>query len=857
MDIRRITAVMTAAAVLSIGYQPPYAQAEETAAEILDITKFTVHDENLVHLGAGYLRGVEYLFDDQDKVPVSLENMKVDSDVWEATSRKNWTPNQQMEYGEASFYIDFGANYEIYGAALLDTNGTPVWTISDGEPFSWNEIAVQTMDTYNSWRAIKFDKPRLTRYMRFSSDYCDTGVSELAIYGRKVSELSDAQKAKTAPETSPSRVKLTAGQKAGFNAFIDDPLTAMMAGGNVREYHNFSWLLDDSGKVKFTQGTWGDMDSYYKSLKDRGISVIPCFQGGSAVISGASKSVPEIPVKAGADTLDPASYALHAQAMYQVAARYGSVKVPEDTINITDAQEVRTGLGLLDALENSNEPNKSWAGKANYFTPYELAAMCSADYDGHEGRIKNAGVKTADPDFRLAVGGLLTPQATLLTYLDEMKLWFDYNRSDGKFAVDILNIHLGPDDVCIEESSFRSRVAEIQEWIDKNAPDTELWISEFEIPMSDCAEEGTDAHDSELYQLRYAQRCTRTYLAAIAQGVDRITKFQLRDEGEGVYYNSGLVTGKGEWSKKQAWYQLACLTNILKNSDFVSETSDNGVDIMEFRDRDNGDIIKCLWSPTNSGVTIKNYKLAVGAAEKVYLTVPSEFVEGTASELEIKNGAVTLDVGETPVYVTLSSGKRTFINGRNSQIRPAEISLDIDKTQVCGLDKAPADKTLGQFYRMFDEPNTMPDPIYGDTKGMKTPETNVNQSGITAYAFFEKPCVFNGFAVYDTYGTGGIEVYDAYTEKLLWSSDLGGYMYRAVSFADDALPTDCVKIVKKGGDMNELAFYGYEAQKSWDVDDDGIVDSLDLAQMRRIIVSGSRFYAVSDLVGISKFILGE
>ncbi len=66
-----------------------------------------------------------------------------------------------------------------------------------------------------------------------------------------------------------------------------------------------------------------------------------------------------------------------------------------------------------------------------------------------------------------------------------------------------------------------------------------------------------------------------------------------------------------------------------------------------------------------------------------------------------------------------------------------------------------------------------------------------------------------------------------------------------------------MKIVKKGGDMNELAFYGCEAQKSWDVDDDGIVDSLDLAQMRRIIVSGSRFYAVSDLVGISKFILGE
>ena len=144
-----LTALMALPAVPSAAVQPE--------AELLDISQFTVREENLVHLGAGYLRDVSYLFDDQDKVPASLESMKVDSAVWEATSRKNWTPNQQMEYGAASFYIDFGANYVITGVAVLDTNGTPVWTISDGEPFSWNTIATQTMDWYNSWRAIKFE----------------------------------------------------------------------------------------------------------------------------------------------------------------------------------------------------------------------------------------------------------------------------------------------------------------------------------------------------------------------------------------------------------------------------------------------------------------------------------------------------------------------------------------------------------------------------------------------------------------------------------------------------------------------------------------------------------------------------
>lgn len=261
-----------------------------------------------------------------------------------------------------------------------------------------------------------------------------------------------------------------------------------MAAGNVREYHNFSWLLDENGQVKFTQGTWGDMDSYYASMKAQNISIIPCFQGGSSVVSG-SDDPPEIPAAAGADTTDPASYAVHAQAMYQVAARYGSnTEIDPATLNVADGSEEKIGLGLLNAAENSNEPNKTWSGKADYFTPYELAAMCSADYDGHEGTISNAGVKTADPDFKLAVGGLLTTDF-VLDYLSEMKLWFDYNRSDGKFAVDIINVHISPDTTDPENSGMVKKIREIQAWIEENAPGTELWISEFEVPMSDCEAE--------------------------------------------------------------------------------------------------------------------------------------------------------------------------------------------------------------------------------------------------------------------------------------------------------------------------------------------------------------------------------
>lgn len=853
MNVKMIITSVSAAA-LALNCVPITVSAEKKA-ELLDVSGFVINDENFVHLSKGtYLRDVSYLFDDQDKVPSSPDSMKVTADVWENTSRANWTPNQQMEYGPASFYMDMGANYVITAIAFLDTNGTPTWTVSDGEPFRWHDIAEVNMDTYNSWRVVKLDKPEATRYLHFSSDYCDSGVSELAVYGYKESELTKEQMARTAAvpkNNGNSDSGITAGKRPGFNAFIDDPMTAMMAAGTIREYHNLSWLFDNDGKIKFTQGTWGDMDSYYSALHDHGINIIPCFQGGSTVISGEEKAN-EIPVPKDADTLDPKSYTAHAKAMYQVAARYGSNKnIDSKNISITDAQEIRTGLGYLSALENSNEPNKSWAGKANYFTPYELAAMCSADYDGHEGTIPNAGVHTADPEFKLAMGGLVG-YSTMLQYLDEMKLWFDYNRKDGKFAVDIINVHIGPDSDDIENGSYAETIGKLNAWIEKNAPGTELWISEFEVPMSDCETEGVDNHDNEAYQLKYAQRVARTYLRALCTpSVNYITKFQLRDEGEGVYYNSGLVTQKGKWNKKLAWYYLSCMTDTLKNAVFSDYHSENGRHIYTFND--GGDIIKCVYT---TGKTEK-YEISAEGRGHAYLITPQMgLAEGKTVETPVKNGKVYVELSGTPVYIRFTDRAQVIIDSRYSQLRPEAISLSQDKSkEICDLKTAPKDSSLNRAYLMFDEPDKMPDPVYGDVS--ETPKTAVGGSAVTAYAFFEKPCIFNGFAVYDTYGTGGISVYDAHTGQLLWSNALDSYMSRSVSLTAESAATDCLKIVKEGGDMNELAFYGYVSPyMNWDADSDGTVDVIDLILIRKSVIAGDG-YTTADLVGISSFLHGD
>ena len=477
--------------------------------------------------------------------------------------------------------------------------------------------------------------------------------------------------------------------------------------------------------------------------------------------------------------------------------------------------------------------------------------MCSADYDGHEGTIANAGVHTADPDFKLAMGGLVG-YSTILQYLDEMKLWFDYNRKDGKFAVDIINVHIGPDSDDIENGSYADTIAELDKWISENAPGTELWISEFEVPMSDCETEGVDNHDNEQYQLKYAQRVARTYLRALAfPSVDYITKFQLRDEGEGVYYNSGLVTQKGKWNKKLAWYYLSCMTETLKNARFTGLEQDQSCFVYSFSSE--GDIIECAYTTDDEC----NYTISAEGKKYAYLTTPEmDLAEGKTEELQVKDGKVTLKLTNTPVYVTFADSPKVIIDSRYSKLTPTEISLTQDKSgEVCDLKSAPNDAALNSAYRMFDEPDSMPDPIYADIS--KTPETNAGGSAVTFYAFFEKPCIFSGFAVYDTYGTGGISVYDAYTDKLLWSNALDSYMSRSVTLTNASLPTDCLKVVKEGGDMNELAFYGYVSPyKNWDANLDGVVNVFDLVLIRKSVIEQDG-YTVADLEGASSFLLGE
>lgn len=827
----RFTALLAAALLLLQAGFSALASAPADEASLIDVTGMEIQDENIVRI----VRPASVLFDEQDCVPKEPGGTV---SVSAFQKLNTWQPGYNQEFGGAAFTIDLGAYYVIESIGALDRNASPTWTISSGEPFHWRTEAVCTMDYYNAWRSIPLSSHEPTRYLHISSDGMDSGVIELALYGYKTGELTQADLDKDAPDAAeiPSD-NLTAGQFVGANAFIDDPMDALSGLGNVREYHNLSFTTDDSFRnyySKSVNGYW-NFDSYYAQLKALNVSTIPCLQlnlNGMTSRPGGYEDRNDKPVDVDEDTLDPASYSEHANILYNYAARYGAnADIDSSTLSLAPGETPRTGMNLLTTVENWNEQDKTWIGGAAYFSPYEFAAMSSADYDGHEGTIPNAGVKTADPNFKLAMGGLCGAEQ-VPEYLTLMKKWFDYNRADGKFAVDVINYHNYISDAYApENSSFRQNLMDILNWVDDNAPGREVWLSEFDVKADDKTIEGVDNHDNEAYAKARAERLLRAYLVGMGTRTEQGTRltsmsmFMLRDEWSGVYADSGLTTGKGEWDKKASWYYVSAMTKALANADFDCVVEESGsAYVYRFTVRDSGDVIYAVWSPTADGSAIANYSLNVGAANHVSMITPTHGVaEGEKTALTLENGAVALPVTETPVFVRVSGEAERYpvkkIPVTSIQLGDCNGSVSTktyDHTErfLFGSDAQPQDKLLREFSKLFDEQPLVPVTTDQRLEADLTTQMGSFWGWSASYPYdavitLDDKYDIEAVGLFDSYGTGKFEIYDDLTGALLCSSALDQFQAWRIYPAENNVSTNRIRVVAYSqAIVKEVALYG-------------------------------------------------
>jgi hypothetical protein len=468
-------------------------------------------------------------------------------------------------------------------------------------------------------------------------------------------------------------------QFIGANAFVDDPINKLKAVGFIREYHNWEW--DDDGlnyqgyphnQLKWAPGIW-DFDTFYQEVNDAGMGISPCIQGNVKWLHTGNLKHFDKPIdEANVNTESPYSYHKKAHHMYQFAARYGSVAVADNNLTLAVDQPRKSGINLVHYLEDWNEQNKEWEGKSAHFSPEEYAAMASADYDGHgktmTGGSGTFGIKNADPHMKLVMGGLA---GLNLDYVKQMKAWFEKNRSDKKFAADVINFHTygwkskdgwegGGPAKSPEESRFREKLEELTAYRDKHLPGIEVWVSEFgwdTNPESPLCPPEIGNYDIEEVQ---GQWLVRSYLAFAAAGVDRAQMYMLRDVDpkSKIWYSScGLVGPKGDWKPKKSWYYVYTLKNTLKNMRYAGELKSRNENILIYKFNQPGikKVVYAVWANTSNGYELNNYKLKVkGEFSAASLTeLCAGKTGGKTLKLKFQNHELAFDVSERPVFIML------------------------------------------------------------------------------------------------------------------------------------------------------------------------------------------------------------
>lgn len=460
-----------------------------------------------------------------------------------------------------------------------------------------------------------------------------------------------------------------------------------------------------------------DLDDYYGNLKDMGKLVlgdfkesapfqmyfdyeIPLSPNGTAFSMGldhialGGNYLPLMERKPGhptegvqpnnPDFCSPDTYTDHADALYQVALRYGKNGDPQKA-RFADTQQ-KANQGLFSWIENWNEQDKWWnrptgpnpiqtdkEHRLSYFTPEEYMAMTAADAAPSEG----------DLALPLIMSGISELDET---YLRGMYMaWWELTGTNPAetFPFYALNFHhygLNQDwshcimpeaDTFFDGYDSNAPLARIVAFTETYLPHQKIWLSEF--GYSDHPNDNTSAtpnYPNADHEETQAAWLMRGFLHLYRFGIDRAFTYQLTDEGPNAWYgmfnHTGMIdrtdTGGGalpEYRKKKAWYYLFTLQQSLEGKTFSVEqnltaTDGRPVRCLTFLD-ENNQKTHVLWipqaenpNPTTLDIQLsatQNYQIiqaTYGSIAGITETVPYDSNTATA---HIPN------ISETPLII--------------------------------------------------------------------------------------------------------------------------------------------------------------------------------------------------------------
>lgn len=463
----------------------------------------------------------------------------------------------------------------------------------------------------------------------------------------------------------------------GINVFVDDPVEKIPV-GFVREYHNWRWdegggdINYQPGNIKFAPSyvsAW-NFDYYYKRLGQRWIEVSPCIQQGCNWLHGGTAwddpvngwmnaNKPTDYTNAPFDK--PESYKKKAEHLFQFAARYGSTIVEDSKLRLAAGQLRASGLNLVQYIENWNEPDGNWFPSLQKFTPIEYAAMASASYDGHEGKLgPGYGIKQADPNMKVVLGGL-AHHDTGLDYVNRISNWCKYNRADKKLCLDVINVHIygrnSTHGISPEEADFKGKIAKWVKWRDLFAPHCEVWVSEFGWDTNPNSVQAAPIIGDLSREETQARWIVRAFLELAAAKVDKAQVYMLRDvdPNSSTKYNScGLTGPKWDWSPKPSWYYVNQLHSLLDNLSFEKELTLPNKEIAVYKFTGSYRTVYAVWLKTSSNKVIENCTIQLDPVQSNNLICIRSL--STTSDLdahysEDTSDTINLTITEKPIFI--------------------------------------------------------------------------------------------------------------------------------------------------------------------------------------------------------------
>ncbi len=581
-----------------------------------------------------------------------------------------------------SAVIDLGNYYNINSIAIYNQSAVSanITIYFNNQAFQNLDSMTIALDTAYKWKIFnKLDYEQI-KYIRIKTNSPNTKMGEIYLWGSIQSNLQDTVSINYVDRKYPLMKDFI-----GVNSFNNEPIGKLNCAGFVREYHNWVWNEGMGsnysqpyikGNIKWDLNYW-NFDIFYENIAKQGLSICPVIQNNVSWLTNYNSSLyltkpldaPKL------NPTSPTSYKNHANFMFQMAARYGNKTIDNNKIRVNSDQIKKSGLNLLKYYENWNEQNKWWEGRPEFFSPYEYCAMTSADYDGHENTVflddhNNLGIKTADPNAKLVMGGLA---GGTLDYIKAMNFWSKHFRNDKKTPIDVINTHEYSNSlinnnmqgISPEDFKIREKMEKFVKFRNKYMPDKEIWLSEFGYNTS--ANTIYSAPQIGNFSREEIQGIwlIRSFLELAASGIDKAIMYRLSDEEEdyvtgNTFCTTGLTSKKSlGFLPKPSWFFVYTLKNNLFNFRFSKDitSTNNNVRIYEFIHDSLNQKAYAIWCPSSVNQIINNYTFTIPASCKSMRLVEfqNNSIIGLQKDTLISSNQISLNVSEKPILLITSS----------------------------------------------------------------------------------------------------------------------------------------------------------------------------------------------------------